>query len=320
MSALNLVGADSFLNSNREYYNLNMKYAINKEFGIFRKFKPPLNKLIFRLALIMPKGLRHTKTVTVAKYKVSVADGRKIPLYIFSPENVNGKLPVIVYFHGGGFVFKGAPYHYKLAKIYAEKANAKVVFVDYRLAFQGKYLMPLSDCVSAYRFVLENADNLKVNVNNIGVVGDSAGGYLSLALIKTLAMNGMAVPKYQMLIYPVVDPEMKTNSMSEYADTPMWNSKANAIMWKLYSHGNTVYNPLRDDLSFMPPTYIETAEYDCLRDEGIELHDKLNECGVACSLFQTNGTMHGFDICLSAKTTQKSIEHRINILKQFQNN
>lgn len=296
-----------------------MKYNINKEFGFFRRFKPPLNALTLRLALAMPKGLRSTKAVSVEKFKISGSDGRRVPLYVFTPKHAHEKLPAVLYFHGGGFVFKGAPYHYKLAKAYAEKANVKVVYVDYRLSFQGKYLTPLSDCIAAYRFVLDHADEFNIDINNVGLAGDSAGGYLALAVTKTLSQDGIPLPKYQMLVYPVVDPAMTTNSMKTYKDTPMWNSKANAKMWKLYSQGNKVYNPLFDDLSFMPQTYVEVAEFDCLHDEGLALHEKLISCGTDCTLFETAGTMHGFDIRLSAPTTQKAIEQRITALKRFIN-
>lgn len=294
-----------------------MKYAINKEFGIFRRFKPPLNKLVLRLALAMPKCTHSTKSVAAKTFKVAASDGKTVPCCVFSPKESQGKLPLIFFLHGGGFVFKGTPYHYNLAKICAEKLKAKVVFVDYRLAFQGKYLVSLNDCFAAYHYVVEHAEELGADIENVGLMGDSAGGYLALALCKMLAENGAVLPKFQMLIYPVVDPAMSSQSMKQFADTPMWNAKANAKMWQMYSCGNMPYNPLDDDLSFMPQTYVETAQFDCLHDEGVALHNKLLACGVKSVLNQTFGTMHGFDICRNAPTTQKTLQHRIDVLMKF---
>ncbi len=294
-----------------------MKYAINREFGIFRKIKPPLNKVVLRLALAMSKSVRSTRNVMSQTFKVVADDGKSVPVYVFSPKGSNEKLPAIIYLHGGGFVFKGAPYHYRQAKHCAEKLNAKVVFVDYRLAFQGKYLVSLQDCFAVYRHFVENADKFGVDTDNIGLVGDSAGGYLALALCKMLSEHKLPLPKYQTLVYPVVDPEMSSKSMKQFVDTPMWNAKANAKMWQMYSCGNTPYNPLSDDLSFMPQSYVETAQFDCLHDEGAALHNKLLDCGVKSVLNQTVGTMHGFDICRNAPTTQKTLQRRIDILLCF---
>lgn len=294
-----------------------MKYPINKEFGIFRKFKPPMNKAVFRLALAMPKCLHSNSSVSVKRIKAVAQDGKEVQSYVFSPKDKFGKLPTIFFLHGGGFVFKGTPYHYKQAQLFAEKLCVNVVFVDYRLAFQGEYLASLNDCFATYCHVLKNSDVLHVDVDNIGVAGDSAGGYLSLSLTQTLFQRKLVLPKFQMLVYPVVDPEMSFTSMKQFVDTPMWNTKANTKMWEIYSKGNKPYNPLCDDLSFMPTTYIETAQFDCLHDEGVALYNKMCNCGVKCVLNQTSGTMHGFDICRNAQTTQTALQRRIEVLKQF---
>lgn len=294
-----------------------MKYQINKEFGIFRSLRPPLNKFVLRLALAMPKCLRPTKSIAVERC-VAQSNGYSVPLYVFSPKGAKEKLPTVFFLHGGGFVFKGASHHYRMAKMYAEKIGAKVVFVDYRLAFQANGQACVEDCFAAYCHVLERADKLHLDVGNIGLIGDSAGGYLALALCKMLSERNVELPKYQMLVYPVVDPQMSTQSAKEFVDTPMWNGKANAKMWEIFGEGE-VYNPLCDNLSFMPATYVETAQFDCLHDEGVLLHEKLLSFGVDSKLNQTVGTMHGFDACHSAKTTQAVVDERLKILKEFVN-
>ena len=296
-----------------------MKYAINKEFGIYRKFKPPVNRLVLGMAKVflslMPKGMHSSESLKIQRLKITCRDGKKIKLYIITPKNKEGKLPVIFNIHGGGFVFKGAPYHYKLAREYAIRTGNTVIFVDYRLAFDSEYKTPLSDCIDAYKFVIGNAEKYNLAKDKVIFAGDSAGGYLAVALTKECVKQKLPEPVAELLVYPVADPEMTSLSMKEYTDTPMWNAENNRKMWRYYSHGNNAYNPLLDDLSFMPVTYIETADYDCLRDEGIMLHRKISACGGKSELYQTEGTVHGYDIKLKATTTIESINKRIEFLK-----
>ena len=295
-----------------------MKYAINREFGIFRYFCPPVSKPLLKVAnptlSALPKGMNSSKSLEISKRKIPCSDGEAISAFVIRPKDQDGAQSAILYLHGGGFVIKAAPHHYKLAKQYALKTHSTVIFVDYRLAFDTPYGVPLQDCVDAYRYVSENGDKLNIDKENISIAGDSAGGYLCLALVDRCKELGMPLPKKQMLVYPVVDPEMSTESMKEFPDTPMWNAKRNEKMWAIYAKGHDAYNPLHAELSYLPMTYVETAEFDCLRDEGELLASKLAESGVECVLNETKGTMHGFDICLSAPTSVAAIEKRIAFL------
>lgn len=162
-------------------------------------------------------------------------------------------------------------------------------------------------------------DELNADRENICFGGDSAGGYLCLALAERCKTEGLTPPKKLLLVYPAVDPSMTTESMKRFSDTPMWNSRLNKKIWTIYSKGKDVFDPLRADLSYLPPTYIETAEYDCLHDEGILLYQKLKASGVPCTLYETKGTMHGYDICSNAPITRAAVEKRITFLKQTDN-
>ena len=119
-----------------------------------------------------------------------------------------------------------------------------------------------------------------------------------------------------MLIYPVVDSAVKTESMKKFQDTPMWNAKLNEKMWQMYSSTGEIVHNLKEDVSYFPSTYIETAEFDCLHDEGVLLADKIKGAGVPCILNETKGTMHGFDIRLKSQTVRQAIAQRINFLKK----
>ncbi len=124
-----------------------------------------------------------------------------------------------------------------------------------------------------------------------------------------------------MLVYPVLDCQMKTQSAKKYTDTPVWNAKLNRKMWQLYLNGNSEVDEyaspsLSNDLTDMPKTYIETAEFDCLSDEGKEYAKMLLQSGCEVELFNTNSTMHGFDMASKSKIVIKSIGKRCDFLRK----
>ena len=295
-----------------------MKYPIKKEFGIYRRFRAPVNAVTIRAAKVLlsvcHKGMRSSKSLTVEKKSIVSFDGKKFRLYVIIPVTRREDAPVVLYLHGGGFVFKGAPYHYKLAREYALRTQSVTVFADYRLAFEKPRGATLSDCLYAYKYILSRAEEFCAHGVKICLAGDSAGGYLCLALANLCKEKGLPMPQKLMLAYPAVDPLMRSASMRVFTDTPMWNSVSNRKMWKIYTGGGEAFCPLDGDLSGFPETYIETAEFDCLRDEGVELFEKLEKSGVSCVLNQTRGTMHGFDIRMKAPTAREAVKERIKFL------
>lgn len=101
-----------------------------------------------------------------------------------------------------------------------------------------------------------------------------------------------------------------TKSMSKYKDTPLWNAKLNKKMWKIYLKGNALKPPIEMDLSFMPKTYIETAEFDCLHDEAVDFHNKIENS----LLNETKQTIHGYDFFKKSEITKDALEKRISFL------
>lgn len=157
--------------------------------------------------------------------------------------------------------------------------------------------------------MLDNAETLGIDTSNTAIVGDSAGGFLA---IKTVLESDIR-PSKLMLIYPVVDCSMRTESMAQYDDTPVWNSELNRRMWEYYLQGaaeESLLDLAEAELQNMPATYVETAEFDCLRDEGNEFARMLTEVGVATTHTQTKGTMHGFDMAQRSEITERQITAR----------
>lgn len=296
------------------------KYDISHEFGILRKFTPPFSKILFSVAdLILTdnsKELKSNNELKISKEQIKTSDGDAINLYIYEPKKINTS-KILLYIHGGGFIYEGNSTHYKNCRRYALEGHSKVVYVDYRRAPKNPYPVPVNDCFMAYKWIIKNADKLNIDVNKIIVGGDSAGGCLAVDVTLKAIEEGIVKPCYQMLIYPVLDRRMRTNSMKEYIDTPMWNAKLNHKMWETYL-GNKEYTSPNEimNLNNMPSTYLETAEYDCLHDEGIEFAQKLVKAGVDVVLNETKQTMHGFD-SVECQITEIAMLNRIKALKSI---
>ncbi len=148
-----------------------------------------------------------------------------------------------------------------------------------------------------------------IDTSKIAIVGDSAGGFLA---IKT-AIASVVRPSKLMIIYPVVDCSMRTVSMAKFSDTPVWNSELNRKMWEYYLQGaieKSLLDLTENELQNLPATYIETAEFDCLRDEGNEFAKRLQNVGVAITHTQVEGTMHGFDMVQRSEITVRQVAER----------
>lgn len=255
-------------------------------------------------------------TTTVIKTERRIIKGRNgsIPLRIYFPQ-MEKRLPAIVYFHGGAF-YAGTPdYVENPCKALAEKANAVVINVDYRLAPENPYPMGLHDCFDAVRWVYENADELSINRSCIGVAGDSAGGNFAAvcAMMDRDLKTGMIM--YQALIYPAINlntipTEDFQWSMDEYTVNFNHDLVKGAILslepniaplLDFYLQGNEKQyrepyaSPLfADSFEGLPPAIIITAEYDYLRLEDEAYARALNRAGVKTKLIRYNGMDHGF--------------------------
>ena len=301
------------------------KYPIHPDFEKWENMNPPLNRAIVpvlqQLIGLLFMRERSTEELTVERKSVPVGNGDTIRALWYCPKNAGEAAPCLVYYHGGGFVFPASPHHYCLAKEYAQRAGCKVLFVDYRLA--PKYPFPIApeDCYAAYCWVIAHARELSIDPARIAVAGDSAGGQLATVVCLMARDRGQVMPCGQMLIYPAAG-NVETESVKKYIDTPMCNSRDMEKYNKFYrpdpSVGNNFYaSPIEaESLEGLPPAYIETAEFDCLRDGGILYAERLRQFGVSAKLYNTKGTMHGFDIVLDSQIVRECVDKRIAFLRQ----
>ena len=288
--------------------------------------KVPYNKLIIKCANIFQTIsflLTKIPEETANRHITIIGhEGLKLKVQIFEPSNITKKLPCLVYVHGGAFSYKASAHHKKLACLYAMKAKCRVYFPDYHLLPKYPYPAAYEDVLALYNYITENAEELGINQQRIGIAGDSAGGSIAALLCNNCEREGLKLPCLQMLIYPVTDVTMQTVSMKKFSDTPLWNSKNNKRMWSYYCKNLKVKDtyaasPMYSSLPpAIPDTYIETAEYDCLHDEGIIYGNRLLEAGASVEINETKGTIHGYDSVLNTKIAISNIKKRISFLRK----
>lgn len=304
------------------------KYRYNKDLKIYSYLNPPVIQPVLPLMQFFMKAFYYTdfcgKGLKKEKTEIPVKDGAKIRMLIYTPDTAPAdKAPAIVFYHGGGFVYNAAPHHFTLAKNLARKLGAKVFFVDYRLAPEYPFPTAVEDAFYSYLYIYENADKYGIDSNRIALCGDSAGGNLSAVTCLVARDRNFPLPAAQMLLYPFVDGDMTTESMLEFTDTPMCNSKAAVVYNKVYIKDKNCapkewFSAVdAESHENLPEAYIETAEFDCLRDGGVKYYNKLCRSGVKATLFETKGTMHGYDIATKSETYAVCMKKRTEFLERI---
>lgn len=228
--------------------------------------------------------------------------GGEIPLRIYTPRKLESgeTLPVLMWYHGGGYVIGDLDTHDSVCRALANESDCIVVAVDYRLAPEHKFPAAVEDCEAALKWVAKNAASINVDPKRIAVGGDSAGGNLS-AVVSILARNaGFPNICFQLLVYPVTAPEPETKSHYAFAEGYMLTRKTIAWFFQKYLRNSKDafdfrYAPLEaDDLSSLPPAHVIVAGYDPLRDEGITFAEALIHGGNRVRLSNYEGMIHGF--------------------------
>lgn len=227
------------------------------------------------------------------------AHGRRIFCRVYRPR-MDRPLPVIVYFHGGGWVWSSVDTHDRLVREYCAAGDVAALSVDYALSPEAKFPQALEECVAVVRWVAEHGADWGFDTTRLLLGGDSAGG--NLALATALALRDSAGPRLRgiMTSYPVCDSRLDTPSYLEFGVGGYGlNRDRMAFYWSAYvpHEADRVHPyaaPLRGDLTGLPPTLVHLAELDVLRSEGEALVTKLRAAGVAVRTETFSGVVHGF--------------------------
>ena len=235
-------------------------------------------------------------------HKISAGD-HNIPVRIFYPEIV-GEFPLLIFFHGGGWVTGNIDSYDKVCANLAKHTNHTVVSVDYRLAPEHKFPAGLNDCYRVVQEVIANAPALGGQSDNITLIGDSAGGNLAAAVSLMARDRGEPMAKAQILFYPAVNNDHTDRSVfpsvKENGTGYLLTSKRVSDYMELYkSCDDDLQNPyfapiLAEDFSRQPDTLIITAEFDPLRDEGEAYGRKLAQAGNHVEIVRLKDALHGF--------------------------
>jgi len=222
----------------------------------------------------------------------------EIPVRIYSPDGT-APLPLLVFFHGGGWVIGSLETHDAICRDLANGAECIVVSVDYRLAPEHKFPAAAEDCYAATRWAAAHAAELGADASRLAVGGDSAGGNLAAVVSQMVRDRGGPPIVFQLLIYPVTNASFDTASYRDNAEGYLLTAGDMRWFWGHYlgspnDGANPYASPLKGKLNGLPPALVITAEYDPLRDEGEKYAQYLKEAGVATHLSRYDGMIHGF--------------------------
>lgn len=262
-------------------------------------------------ATITPDGLRALNdnpmqmgpppAVASARDVEIALPGRTLAGRLYIPEGAGENPPLVVFYHGGGWVIGTIETHDGTCRALARASGAAVLSVGYRLAPEAPFPAPLDDCVEALGWAHANAASLGVDGSRLAVAGDSAGGNLAAAVAIRARDAGGPALRHQLLIYPVTDADFSSPSYVENGSGAVFlSTDMMQWFWRQYvgelpqGHIDGVTVLTHGDLAGLPPATVITAEYDPLRDEGMAYAKRLAEAGVAVEAEIAPGMIHGF--------------------------
>ena len=236
--------------------------------------------------------------VDTAGIEIPVSGG-SIHARTYTPKTGNGPFPIIVYYHGGGFVIANLDVYDASAKGLAEQVGAVVVSVAYRMGPEHKFPVAHNDSFAAYQWVVKNTASIKGDAKKIAIVGESAGGNLAVNMAIMARDKGIALPIHILAIYPIANSDMNSESYKKNANAkPL--SKA-MMAWFNKNYLNTMAEAkdpritlVNANLKGLPPTTIITAEIDPLQSDGMLLAEKLKAADVKVESKNYDGVTHEF--------------------------
>jgi acetyl esterase/lipase len=244
-----------------------------------------------------------------------------ITLRVYRPLNATGVLPGIYFIHGGGMILGSVEGENAVAEQICEQVGAVVVSVEYRLAPEDPHPAQSEDCYAGLVWMARNASELGFDASRLAVYGGSAGGGLTIATVLLARDRGFPAIAFQMPIYPMIDDSHETGSSHEITDIGVWDRTANVEAWQWYLGGgkaDAYAAPTRaEDLSGLPPAFIDVGTCDLFRDEDILFAMRLMQAGVPVELHVNQGAYHASEVLApQAALSQRIWARRFDALRR----
>ncbi len=269
---------------------------------------PPLYSLSYEDARAVLLGAQTIKDISpildcdVQDMTFAVGQVRPIDVRMYRPKGNGDALPLVVYYHGGGWVMGNKRTHERLMREICIRTGVAVLFVNYTPSPEAQYPQILEEEYAALTYVVENAPLYQVNPNKIILAGDSVGGNMAAVMSMWAKDRKDVFIQKQILLYPVMDAGMDSPSYSAFADGPWLTKKAMAYFLDAYlpdkaKRSDVFVSPLNtpiNELRGLPPAFVLTVENDVLRDEGEAYADKLMQADVPVVAVRYKGTIHDF--------------------------
>ncbi|GAA1735983.1 alpha/beta hydrolase [Aeromicrobium alkaliterrae] len=225
--------------------------------------------------------------------------GGRLGLRFYTPRDLSGASPALVFFHGGGWIYGDLESHDALCRHLAETAQVRVVAVDYRLAPEAQFPAAVDDAWAAWEWVRDSAAGLGIDPTRIAVGGDSAGGNLATIVAQQAVAAGGQQPAFQLLIYPATDfaerrPSRQTFGQGFYLTTGFMDKAEENYLVGDEDRSDPRLSPIHGDLAGLPPAYVVTAGFDPLLDEGREYAELMAAAGVKVEYHCEESLIHGF--------------------------
>ncbi len=260
---------------------------------------PVAEARVLREGMMLQRPRREEPVARIEDWMIP-GSGLGIPARVYTPSGEVGPLPILVFFHGGGWVFGTLETHNDICRTLCHRSGSLVVSVDYRRAPEHRFPTALEDCCAAVRWCAGHAAEIGGDPTRLAVAGDSAGGNLAAAVALCLRDEGGPTLALQALIYPVTNCAFDTASYHQYAAGYGLTRDMMRYFWKSYlsrpADANlSAASPLQAaDLAGLPPALVLTAQYDVLRDEGEAYAARLAQAAVPVRCTRYLEMNHGF--------------------------
>jgi acetyl esterase len=280
--------------------------ALLNNFAI--KHMPSLNKISIEFVrYFLSESQAHyagpTIPAIIEDFKIPHGPRSFIPIRIVRPaKTTSEKLPAIIYFHGGGWIWGNKETHDRFIRELANGADSALVFIEYTLAPEGSYPVAHEECYAVISWIAEHGKSINIDSSRLAFAGDSVGGLLATTVaLMVKERNGPSI-KFQVLFSPVTDSTFDTPSYQEFATGYYLEKEALEWVWNLYAPDKKVreepfVSPLKasvDQLRGLPPALIITSECDVLRDEGEAYAHKLMQANIPVVATRYLGMIHNF--------------------------